>query len=125
MVSPLTGIADRAGSAVTVTSYSGSDPTAAAATARSAQVALVFASGGEAEGTDLTNISLPNEQDAMIESVAAANPNTIYIFDGSDSEILLRTSAQTTPETIALVEGFWHNLGFAPKFEPEALVSGP
>jgi beta-glucosidase len=81
VVSPLTGIADRAGSAVTVTSYSGSDPTAAAATAHSAQVAVVFASDPEAEGSDLTNISLPNGQDAMIESVAAANPNTIVVLN--------------------------------------------
>lgn len=42
--------------------------------------------------------------------------------DGSDSEILLRTTPQTTLETIALVETFWQNLGFAPKFEPEAFV---
>ncbi len=43
VISPLTGIADRAGSAATVTSYSGTDPTQAAAAARSAQVAIVFA----------------------------------------------------------------------------------
>ena len=45
--------------------------------------------------------------------------------DGSDSEILLRTTPQTTPETVALVEAFWQNLGFTPKFEPEALVLRP
>ncbi len=80
-VSPLTGITDRAGYGVTVTSYSGSDPTAAAATARSAQVAIVFAGYPEAEGADLASISLPNDQDALIESVAAANPNTIVVLN--------------------------------------------
>jgi beta-glucosidase len=81
VISPLTGIADRAGSAATVTSYSGTDPTQAAAAARSAQVAIVFASYSESEGSDLTNISLPNGQDAMIEAVAAANPNTIVVLN--------------------------------------------
>ena len=35
----------------------------------------------ESEGSDLTNISLPNGQDAMIEAVAAANPNTIVVLN--------------------------------------------
>lgn len=81
VISPLTGIADRAGSAATVTSYSGTDPTQAAAAAQSAQVAIVFASYPESEGSDLTNISLPNGQDTMIEAVAAANPNTIVVLN--------------------------------------------
>lgn len=81
VISPLSGITSRAGSAVTVTSYSGTDPTAAAAAAQQAQVAIVFASYGESEGSDLTSISLPNGQDAMIEAVAAANPNTIVVLN--------------------------------------------
>lgn len=81
VVSPLAGIAARAGSGVTVTSYSGTDPAAAAATASHAQVAVVFAGASESEGADLQNISLPNNQDAMIESVVAANPNTIVVLN--------------------------------------------
>ena len=81
VISPLSGIAARAGSAATVTSYSGTDPTQAAATAQNAQVAIVFASYPEGEGKDLTSISLPNGQDAMIEAVAAANPNTIVVLN--------------------------------------------
>jgi beta-glucosidase len=81
VVSPLSGIAARAGSAATVTSYSGTDPTAAAAAAQQAQVAIVFASYPESEGSDLKNISLPNNQDAMIAAVAAANPNTIVVLN--------------------------------------------
>jgi beta-glucosidase len=81
VVSPLTGITSRAGSGVTVTSYSGADPSAAAATAGAAQVAIVFANFVEGEGTDLKSISLPNDQDALIESVAAANPNTIVVLN--------------------------------------------
>jgi beta-glucosidase len=81
VISPLNGITDRAGSGAAVTSYSGTDPTQAASTAHSAQVAIVFASYPEREGADLTNISLPNGQDAMIEAVAAANPNTIVVLN--------------------------------------------
>ena len=44
VISPLSGISARAGSAATVTSYSGTDPTQAAAAAAQAQVAIVFAS---------------------------------------------------------------------------------
>ncbi len=81
VVNPLSGITAQAGSGATVTSYSGSDPTQAAAAARQAQVAIVFASYPEGEGSDLTSISLPNNQDALIEAVAAANPNTIVVLN--------------------------------------------
>ena len=81
VVSPLKGIAARAGSRVTVTSYSGSDPTRAAAAAARARVAIVFASYSEREEHDLKSISLPGKQNAMIRSVAAANPNTIVVLN--------------------------------------------
>ena len=48
---------------------------------RQAQVAIVFASYPESEGSDLTSISLPNNQNAMIDAVAAANPNTIVVLN--------------------------------------------
>jgi beta-glucosidase len=78
---PLSAIAARAGAGVTVSSYSGSDPTQAAAAAAQAQVAIVFASYNESEGSDLTSIDLPNNQDALISAVAAANPNTIVVLN--------------------------------------------
>ena len=37
----------------------------------------------------------------------------------SASEILLRTTSRTTPETAALVEHFWLQLGYSPRFEQE------
>jgi 3-hydroxybutyryl-CoA dehydrogenase len=33
------------------------------------------------------------------------------------SEILLRTTSRTSPETVALVQNFWQMLGFTPRFE--------
>jgi beta-glucosidase len=81
VISPLQGIKARAGSGVTVTSYSGTDPAQAAAAAAAAQVAIVFASNAESEGSDLPNITLQNDQDAYIEAVAAANPNTIVVLN--------------------------------------------
>lgn len=35
------------------------------------------------------------------------------------AEILLRTTSKTAPETVALLDHFWHRLGFTPAFEPE------
>jgi beta-glucosidase len=81
VISPLKGIATRAGPRVAVRSYSGTDPAQAAAAAAKAQVAVVFASYSEREGSDLTSISLPRRQNVMIKSVAAANPNTIVVLN--------------------------------------------
>lgn len=60
---------------------SGQDATAAAALAKSADVAIVFAYQWEAEGVDLATLSLPDNQDALIEQVASANPNTIVVLE--------------------------------------------
>src|ERR1700760_2223866 len=80
-VSPLQGIQARAGAGVTVASYAGTDPAQAAATAKAAQVAIVFADNFETEGADLSTISLQDNQDAYIAAVAAANPNTIVVLN--------------------------------------------
>jgi beta-glucosidase len=60
---------------------SGDDPASAAALARSADVAIVFAHQWESEGMDLANLSLPANQDALIAQVAAANPHTIVVLE--------------------------------------------
>jgi 3-hydroxybutyryl-CoA dehydrogenase len=39
---------------------------------------------------------------------------------GTSPEILLRTTTQTAPETVALLDHFWRQLGFAPRFELDA-----
>jgi len=35
------------------------------------------------------------------------------------SEILLRTTTKTTPQTVALLDDFWRRLGFSPTFAPD------
>jgi beta-glucosidase len=60
---------------------SGQDPSAAASLAKSADVAIVFAYQWESEGVDLTTLSLPDNQDALIEQVVAANPHTIVVLE--------------------------------------------
>jgi beta-glucosidase len=49
--------------------------------ARSSDVAVVFASDFEAEGSDLQDIDLPAEEDALIQAVSAVNPNTVVVLN--------------------------------------------
>jgi beta-glucosidase len=60
---------------------SGSDPASAAALAKNADVAIVFAYQWESEGMDLDSLSLPEHQDDLIEKVAAANPHTVVVLE--------------------------------------------
>jgi beta-glucosidase len=54
----------------------------AAATARSARVAVVVVSDDtETEAADRPDLSLPSAQDELISAVAAANPHTVVVID--------------------------------------------
>jgi beta-glucosidase len=53
----------------------------AVALARSSDVAVVFASDFESEGSDLGGIDLPGQQNQLISAVAQANPNTIVVLN--------------------------------------------
>ena len=59
----------------------GTDPTAAAAVAKSADVALVFAYQWESEGMDLPTLGLQHNQNELISAVAAANPHTVVVLE--------------------------------------------
>lgn len=59
----------------------GEDHAAAAAIAKDADVAIVFADQWTTEAEDLPTLSLPNNQDALIEAVAAANPKTVVVLE--------------------------------------------
>jgi beta-glucosidase len=77
---PLKGIEEKAPNAA-VAFDPGTNPAAAAALAKKSQVAIVFAVQHASEGMDLPNLSLPNNQDALIDAVAAANPHTIVVLE--------------------------------------------
>jgi beta-glucosidase len=81
-VTPLQALAKRAARAGdSVITADGTDPSVAAAIARQASVAIVFAYDQEREGQDRTDLSLPSGQDQLIEQVAQANPNTVVVLD--------------------------------------------
>ena len=65
----------------TVSFDSGANPAIAAALAKSADIAVVFAYQWESEGMDLDSLSLPEKQDDLIAQVAAANPHTIVVLE--------------------------------------------
>ena len=77
---PLKGITEKAKGAV-VNFDPGTDPVTAAALARVSNVAIVFAVRHTYENMDLPNLSLTENQDALIEAVAAANPHTIVVLE--------------------------------------------
>ena len=59
----------------------GADPAAAAALAKASGVAIVFVSEYMSEGRDAPSLSLPDNQDALVSAVAAANPHTIVVLE--------------------------------------------
>jgi beta-glucosidase len=59
----------------------GTDAKSAAGLAKSADLAIVFAHQWESEDMDLPSLSLPDNQDALIEEVASANPHTIVVLE--------------------------------------------
>ena len=95
VVSPLSGDHQRAGSAGdTVTYADGSNATVAAAAARLADVAVVFAGAEDSEGVDRSTMSLasgncdlggcaaqPDRPGSADPQVAAANPHTIVVLN--------------------------------------------
>ena len=78
--SPLNAVKAKA-PAASVTFNSGDDPASAAALAKQADVAIVFAHQWMSEGMDLPDLSLPGKQNALIEQVAGANPRTIVVLE--------------------------------------------
>lgn len=78
--SPLKAVAAAAPGA-NVQFDSGADRESAATLAKKSDIAIVFASQWTSEGMDLPNLSLPENQDALIEQVAAANPKTIVVLE--------------------------------------------
>lgn len=59
----------------------GTDVQEAAQLASSSQLAIVFVNQWMSEGMDRPTIELPDHQDALVEAVAKANPNTIVVVE--------------------------------------------
>ena len=60
---------------------SGDDVAAAVQLAKSSAIAIVFANQPLHEDMDATSLALPGNQNALIDAVAAANPNTIVVLE--------------------------------------------
>lgn len=84
---PLAQIRERAGRHIHVNYDDGRDMTHAAATAKAADVAIVFASDSEGEDREKISASVdgsagpPTHQNELIDTVAAANPRTIVVLE--------------------------------------------
>jgi beta-glucosidase len=78
--SPLKAIQEQAPNAK-VSFSSGEEIRDAVEKAKAADVAIVFAWQYEAEAGDLENLSLPQNQDKLIEAVAKANPRTVVVLE--------------------------------------------
>jgi beta-glucosidase len=78
--SPLKAVSERAPGA-SVQFDSGVNPAAAAELAKKSDVAIVFAHQWSSEDYDQPSLSLHDNQDALIEQVASANPHTIVVLE--------------------------------------------
>jgi beta-glucosidase len=78
-VAPVTGIQERAGSAVTVSYDDGGTISTAVTLAQASDVAIVMVGDSETEGSD-NSISLTGNQDALVQAIVAANPKTIVVL---------------------------------------------
>jgi 3-hydroxybutyryl-CoA dehydrogenase len=97
--------------------------------------AIVFVSTIEdaVREADLVIDCVPDELESKLEILwlldRMAPPRTVLATPtthlsiaeaGTSTEILLRTTSRTAPETIALVRSFWERVGFTPRFEQDA-----
>jgi beta-glucosidase len=78
--SPLKNIQAKSPQA-TVKYIDGTDTAAAANLAKASKIAIVFVNQPMREDVDAVSLSLPDNQDALVEAVAAANPNTIVVLE--------------------------------------------
>ena len=118
-MSPLGALSNRIGANATVrflrfvpaNDLSKSDPATTAAglvadavqLAKECDIAIVFARDFETEGVDRANLSLPDEQDTMIDAVAAANPRTIVVLN-TGCVVLVEKWADKVP---AILQGWY------------------
>jgi beta-glucosidase len=104
-VTPAQGLKNRAAPETQILTSSGS-PEEAAAIAKQADVAIVFVGTDlsiEAEDRDRTSLSLPGNQEQLVEAVFEANPRTIVV-EMNAGPLAVPWIAEHVP---AMVEAFW------------------
>lgn len=88
-ITPLAGITSRAsGITVSYAQGDGASVPAAVQLATNSNVAIVCVGQQTSEGSDRSNLSLPNGQDALITAVANANPHTIVVMYESSATLM-------------------------------------
>ncbi len=109
VVTVLQGIAARAGKGVTVSYADGSDPAAAAALARTADVAVVVVGDVETEGQDKSCIDLNCSSDLANSDGQAFAGGSLCTPpgcppNGTDEDGLISTVAAAQPKTVVVLE---------------------
>jgi beta-glucosidase len=104
--SPLRYIREQAAPSTTITYDPGTDAAKAAKSAAAAQLAIVFVTQWMSEGQDNATLSLPDNQDALVASVAAANPNTIVVLENGGP-----VSMPWAPKVHAILESWYPGIG--------------
>jgi beta-glucosidase len=115
----------------------GQSPAEAALLAKRSDVVITFGIRVEGEGFDIADLSLPWGQDAVIDAVASANPNTIVVLEtGNPSSMPWRSKVnaivqawypgQAGAQAIAeILTGAVNPSGRLPITFPESLVQTP
>jgi beta-glucosidase len=103
---PLRYIREQAAPNASVTYNPGTDNAQATKAAASAQLAIVFVTQPMEEGTDRPTLSLPDNQDALVAAVAAANPNTIVILETGGP-----VTMPWAPKVKAILESWFPGIG--------------
>jgi len=83
----------------------GTDPAAAAAFAKSSDIAIVFVSQFTSEDSDYP-LALPDNQDALVKAVAAANPHTIVVIESGTTILMPWVS-----DVKAILEAWYPGIG--------------
>ena len=138
LVDPLTALEARAAQAGDTVVYdNGADPATAAAVAAKADYAIVFGYYAESEGNDHVGLNLDNKGDALISSVAAANPDTAVVLNTGSPVLMPWLSSvkavlenwyggqQMGPALAALLFGDANPSGKLPYTFPTSLSSTP
>ncbi len=103
----------------------GRDRSAAARLAAQAQVAIVFATQWSAESVDLPDMRLPDQQDALIAAVVAANPRTVVVLE-TNGPVRLAVAGASTGAAASVVSGHrWRPGDRRPAQRPRQFLGSP